>query len=67
MPGWIQLMAVMGLLGAVPMLTSLGKADIQEISFQHFKTHLLAQGLVERVEVANKSSAKVYVRAGGAR
>jgi AFG3 family protein len=67
MPGWIQLAAVMGLLGAVPMLTSLGKADVQEISFQHFKTHLLAQGLVERVEVANKGSAKVYVRAGSAR
>ncbi len=60
-------MGVMALLSFVPLLTSLGKADVQEISFQHFKTHLLAQGLVERVEVANKSSAKVYVRAGGAR
>jgi AFG3 family protein len=35
---------------------------VQEVSFQFFKTHLLARGLVDRLEVANKASVKVYVR-----
>ena len=35
--------------------------DAKEISFQEFKTALLERGLVERVEVSNKTQAKVYV------
>jgi len=62
-----QLMLLFGLLSLGGMLANLGRSDVKEISFQHFKTHLLAQGLVEKVEVANKTSAKVYVRAGSAR
>lgn len=60
-------MLLFGLLSLGGMLANLGRSDVKEISFQHFKTHLLAQGLVEKVEVANKTSAKVYVRAGSAR
>ena len=33
--------------------------DTQEISFQHFKTQLLAKDVVDRIEVANKTTAKV--------
>ena len=36
--------------------------DAREISFQEFKNTLLEQGLVDRVEVSNKTQAKVYVR-----
>ena len=39
----------------------------QEVSFQWFKTHLLAQGLVERVEVANKQTVKVYIKPSAVR
>lgn len=33
--------------------------DTQEISFQHFKTQLLAKDVVDHIEVANKTTAKV--------
>ena len=33
--------------------------NTQEISFQHFKTQLLAKDVVDRIEVANKTTAKV--------
>mmetsp|Transcript_10802 Transcript_10802/g.27781 ORF Transcript_10802/g.27781 Transcript_10802/m.27781 type:complete len:674 (-) Transcript_10802:209-2230(-) len=46
-------------------LTSMGQQDVQEISFQRFKTDLLARDLVEKVEVANKTQVKVYVVPGG--
>lgn len=36
-----------------------GRPDVQEISFHHFKSNLLGQGLVERLEVTNKTSVKV--------
>ncbi|KAK9855184.1 hypothetical protein WJX84_003749 [Apatococcus fuscideae] len=39
-----------------------GRPDVQEISFHHFKSNLLGQGLVERLEVTNKTSVKVFVR-----
>lgn len=67
MGGLPQIVLFAGILSLGGMLANLGRSDVQEISFQHFKTHLLAQGLVEKVEVANKASAKVYVRAGSAR
>mmetsp|Transcript_27205 Transcript_27205/g.59429 ORF Transcript_27205/g.59429 Transcript_27205/m.59429 type:complete len:643 (+) Transcript_27205:135-2063(+) len=37
-------------------------ARTHEISFQEFKTKLLAQGLVTRLEVANNNTVKVYVK-----
>ena len=44
-----------------------GSDSSQEVSFQWFKTHLLAQGLVERVEVANKQTVKVYIKPSAVR
>ena len=56
-------LAIMLLAGS---LLSAGRGEAQEVSFQWFKTNLLAKGAVERVEVANKSTVKVYVRGGAA-
>lgn len=39
-----------------------GRDSAQEVSFQWFRTHLLAHGVVERLEVANKQTVKVYIR-----
>lgn len=43
-------------------MRNLTRPDTQEISFQHFKTQLLAKDVVDRIEVANKTTAKVCVR-----
>jgi len=53
---------------AVAILTSLsiGRSDAQQISFQEFKNKLLEPGVVERIEITNKSVAKVYVYTGQA-
>eukprot|EP00884_Botryococcus_braunii_P009436 jgi/Botrbrau1/18494/Bobra.0072s0073.1 len=47
---------------ALAYTLTVGRSDVQEISFQHFKTQLLAKDLVEKLEVTNKSTVKVYVR-----
>ena len=53
----------MGLIAAsMALLYGVG-TDAREISFQEFKTTLLEQGLVDRIEVSNKTTAKVYVYA----
>ncbi|XP_013599708.1 PREDICTED: ATP-dependent zinc metalloprotease FTSH 10, mitochondrial [Brassica oleracea var. oleracea] len=41
---------------------SLGSKEQQQISFQEFKNKLLEAGLVDHIDVSNKSVAKVYVR-----
>ncbi|KAJ0250753.1 ATP-dependent zinc metalloprotease FTSH 3 [Hirschfeldia incana] len=41
---------------------SLGSREQQQISFQEFKNKLLEAGLVDHIDVSNKSVAKVYVR-----
>lgn len=41
-----------------------GGDDLKQISFQEFKNKFLEPGLVERIEVTNKSLAKVYVYTG---
>ncbi|EOA39688.1 hypothetical protein CARUB_v10008328mg [Capsella rubella] len=41
---------------------SLGSREQQQISFQEFKNKLLEPGLVDHIDVSNKSVAKVYVR-----
>lgn len=57
-----QAVLVAALLGIGSLIANLGRGDVQEISFQHFKNSLLNKGLVDRVEVTNKTTAKVYVR-----
>ena len=39
---------------------------LQEVSFQYFRNELLARGLVEKLEVLNKNSVRVYVRTSSA-
>lgn len=40
----------------------MGRQEEHEVSFQEFKTKLLEKGLVDHIEVTNKTKAKVYVR-----
>ncbi|XP_010475511.1 PREDICTED: ATP-dependent zinc metalloprotease FTSH 10, mitochondrial isoform X1 [Camelina sativa] len=54
----IPLMAIAFILSTF----SLGSRDQQQISFQEFKNKLLEPGLVDHIDVSNKSVAKVYVR-----
>ena len=49
---------------AILTTLSMGRSDAQQISFQEFKNKLLEPGLVDRIEVTNKSLAKVYVYTG---
>ncbi|EIE26613.1 ATP-dependent metallopeptidase Hfl [Coccomyxa subellipsoidea C-169] len=62
-----QAATLLALLGIGALLANLGRPDAQEISFQHFKTQLLSRGLVDKVEVTNKTTAKVFVRTGANR
>jgi len=50
------------LLGLGVSFSRAGQSDAREISFQEFKTKLLEQGLVDRIEVSNKSTAKVFLK-----
>lgn len=43
-------------------LGSAGNGRTHEISFQEFKSKLLAQGLVTKLEVVNNSTVRVYVK-----
>ena len=49
--------------GTALLMTAFARPDAEEISFQTFKTDLLAKQFVEKVEVVNKSLVKVYTRA----
>ncbi|MCE0480789.1 ATP-dependent zinc metalloprotease FTSH 8, mitochondrial [Datura stramonium] len=49
-------------IGFILSSTLLGPREQKEISFQEFKNKLLEPGLVDRIVVANKSVAKVYIR-----
>lgn len=53
---------LMASLFSLALLMSAYRSESQEISFQTFKTELLANQLVERVEVVNKSFVRVYVK-----
>jgi AFG3 family protein len=65
--GAAQLAPAAAVLALAATLLGGGRDDAREVSFQWFRTHLLARGAVERLEVANKQTVKVYVRAGAAR
>ena len=64
----LQSQQVAGQLGLLLLLalgvsfSRAGQSDVREISFQEFKTKLLEQGLVDRIEVSNKSTAKVFLK-----
>ncbi|KAK9844071.1 hypothetical protein WJX81_003751 [Elliptochloris bilobata] len=62
-----QVGLLLTVLGTAGILATMGRPDVQEVSFQHFRTHLLVNGLVDRIEVSNKSTAKVFVRPGSQR
>ncbi|KAK9805904.1 hypothetical protein WJX73_003524 [Symbiochloris irregularis] len=62
-----QLLIISGLIGAIAIVSGMGRPDVQEISFQHFKTHLLAKDVIDKLEVTNKTLVKVYIRPGSQR
>ena len=62
MKGMQQAGLLVGVLGTAVLLASMGRPDVQEVSFQHFRTNLLANGVVDHIEVSKKSTAKVFVR-----
>ena len=64
--GLQQLLPVAVVMLAAGTLMGAGRQDAQEVSFQWFKSHLLAKGVVEKLEVANKQMVKVYIRGGAA-
>ena len=45
---------------------SAGRQNTDEISYQHFKNKLLANNLVTKLEVVNRSYVRVYTRTGAA-
>ncbi|PQQ09967.1 ATP-dependent zinc metalloprotease FTSH 10 mitochondrial-like [Prunus yedoensis var. nudiflora] len=59
---WHQIIGPIMFLGFVFTSLLLNPQQAKEISFQEFKNKLLEPGLVDHIEVANKSLAKVYVR-----
>uniref|UniRef100_A0A7S0WQ77 AAA+ ATPase domain-containing protein n=1 Tax=Pyramimonas obovata TaxID=1411642 RepID=A0A7S0WQ77_9CHLO len=61
-----QLLITGALLSFTAMTFLLDRPEAQEISFQEFKNKLLEKGMVEKIEVLNKTIAKVYVRPNGA-
>ena len=60
----VQLGALAAVVAGVSRLTD-PTPEVQEISFAWFKHHLLARGLVDRLEVSNKAQVKVFVRGNG--
>ena len=61
-PGVQQFTTFAVILAAMALYSSTGRSDAKEVSFQEFKTQLLAKGLVEKLEVSNKALVKVYIR-----
>ncbi|KAK6779276.1 hypothetical protein RDI58_021460 [Solanum bulbocastanum] len=57
-----NLLAPLLFIGFILSSILMSPREQQEISFQEFKNKLLEAGLVDRIIVANKSVAKVYVR-----
>lgn len=62
-----QLLPILGIMLLAGSLMGSGRENAQEISFQWFRNQLLANGVVDRVEVANKQTVKVYVDASAIR
>ncbi|KAG7669398.1 hypothetical protein KSW81_007553 [Nannochloris sp. 'desiccata'] len=60
--GFQQILPIVGVMLLAASFMSSGRENAQEVSFQWFRTQLLANGVVDRVEVANKQTVKVYVK-----
>jgi AFG3 family protein len=60
--GFQQILPIVGVMLLAASFMSSGRENAQEISFQWFRTQLLANGVVDKVEVANKQTVKVYVK-----
>eukprot|EP00803_Ostreobium_quekettii_P002176 evm.model.scf_1526.3 EVM.evm.TU.scf_1526.3 scf_1526:22105-28389(-) len=60
----VQGLILAALLSTGLLLTSVGRPDAQEISFHQLKTELLQSNLVDRLEVVNKATVKVYLKHG---
>ena len=54
-----QLLITGALLSFTAMTFLLDRPEAQEVSFQEFKNKLLEKGMVEKIEVLNKTIAKV--------
>lgn len=62
-----QLLPIAGVMLLAASLLGGGRDNAQEVSFQWFRNQLLARGVVDRLEVANKQTVKVYVNAAALR
>jgi len=60
--GFQQVLPIVGVMLIAASFMSSGRENAQEVSFQWFRTQLLAKGVVDKVEVANKQTVKVYVK-----
>lgn len=60
--GFQQLLPVVGITLLAGSLLSGARDGAQEVSFQWFRNNLLEKGLVERLEVSNKQTVKVYIK-----
>ena len=59
-PIWVYLSPILLLLAFGPNITY--NTSSNAITFQQFKIHLLEQGLVDHIEVVNKTTARVFLR-----
>ena len=62
-----QILPILGILVLAASFLGSGRENAQEVSFQWFRNQLLAKGVVEKVEVANKQTVKVYINAAALR
>jgi AFG3 family protein len=60
--GLQQVLPLLGISVLAASFLTGGRENAQEVSFQWFRSNVLSKGVVERVEVANKQTVKVYIR-----
>lgn len=58
-------MVLVGLFGFIGVVYLLTREKGEEISYQQFQNHLLANGYVDHLEVINKRTVRVYTRPQG--
>ena len=62
MVAWQRLLPLIGITVLAGSLMNGTTEGAQEISFQWFRNQLLMSGMVERLEVSNKQTVKVYIK-----